>query len=370
VNSIQDINGQSRYSVYAEQWFPEELWNRILARDHSVVDVDQNRGRDGFLSRLNKPAEDQLFFLIDLNGVTTIKEFSERLLSSSLRMPGFGVGEISDILTMMFSAFNPIVSLDAFTGKAFIHLSEYTRVMDALEPSFIQFFKYLRVRWQEKIYFVVDNAEQLFEIREKRTVHFIRNIIRELAAENALIVVIEDESDFQLLSNQILQKPYRQFSAPLPDEDNLVQYFANFWNVRDDAFSQQTLSTFLKMINYNPVLAYHMNEMSYQFYEDGPVVIDLFKKSVSHFLQINQPVFKNIFSSLTNYQKRVLKALAVTNGNRMTSASVRNRFELNTSPYVVQGLEFLHKRRLIRKYNKHYHIVDPLIRLWLLQNSQ
>ena len=99
----------------------------------------------------------------------------------------------------------------------------------------------------------------------------------------------------------------------------------------------------------------------------GIFSFSLFREEVDLFLNINQNLYRNIFNALTNYQKRILKALAVTGGKKMTSKAVRDKFELNTSPYVVQGLEFLARKRLIRHYDKKHLFVDPLFRIWVLK---
>ncbi|MGH7598327.1 MAG: hypothetical protein ACREOI_18380, partial [bacterium] len=77
------------------------------------------------------------------------------------------------------------------------------------------------------------------------------------------------------------------------------------------------------------------------------------------------PLFAEIWDTLTLFQQKLLKAIALTGG--VALASVRNikRFELRSSSAVSRGLQLLQQKGLVDKENAHYVFTDIFFEKWV-----
>lgn len=360
----------SHFNSYIEQWLDQGLWQKILTSKKSLIlDIDQKRGKDGLISQVLKADESVHKLLIDLNGVTTVKEFIERFLTAYLQHPDTGLHSISKILVEAFMNFNPSIGLNPYTREAMIYFPEVNTDSEILAASAIQTLPVINAHWQKPLIFFVNNAEQLFEIRDAAASDFMVDFFNFLQDKYRIVYIIEDHGDSSILDSFVRMSKNNRISAPLPNTQAMVRYFTNFWNIEADTITHKNLISFLKLIDFDPMLAWHLNSLVFLHKENEDLSFNQYKDQLDQLLSLNHNLYRNIFNSLTNYQKRILKALAVTEGDKLTTKQVRNKFELNTSPYVIQGLEFLRKKRLIRKYDKRHLFVDPLFRIWVLKYS-
>lgn len=366
---MPDLNSnRSHFTSYMEEWLNPDVWHKIVTGAGSmIIDIDQRRGKDGLISRIENGNESSNTIYIDINGVTTIRDFIERFLTAYLQNPDAGLHVISKILVEAFSGFNPTIGLNPFTEKASIYFPQSETDVKVLSASFIKALQLINSHWQKELVYFFDNTVQLFEVMDNFSSTFFKKFIEHLKNSYRVIFLVEDEGDLALLNATIKIKKSNCLSSPPPEPRALLGYFANFWDFAPDSMPYKNLQGILSLIDNDPVVAWHLSNQLYLQKLEKEITYNDFKEQLDLLLGLNKGLYRNIYNSLTNYQKRILKALAITDGKKITSQSVRNKFELNTSPYVIQGLEFLRKKKLIRKYGKEHLFVDPLFRIWVLK---
>lgn len=77
------------------------------------------------------------------------------------------------------------------------------------------------------------------------------------------------------------------------------------------------------------------------------------------------PVFAEIWDTLTLYQQKLLKAIALSGGVALTSVRHIRRYELQSSSSVARGLKLLQQKGLLDKENDHYVFTDIFFEKWV-----
>ena len=356
------------YQFYIEQWLDAGTWQKIIGSQKSaIIDIDQKRGKDGLFSKLNSGRFDFRSVIIDFNGITTFKGFLERFLSAYMHHPDMGLRSVSDMFVDAFMAYNPSVTLNAYSREAAVYFPDSRPEYAEIKEIFKNAISRINENWKVDVRYFINNADHIFDLKDDQLLSDLNDFFKFLRDNYQVYFIIEDAGEEGFLKQLIDNDKGTVIRAKLPAKESIISYFANFWNVKPASVSHQNLVSFLDLVDYDPLLAWHLNNAVYSKKIESRISFSMFREEVDLFLNINQNLYRNIFNALTNYQKRILKALAVTDGNKMTSKAVREKFELNTSPYVVQGLEFLSRKRLIRNYNKRHLFVDPLFRIWVLK---
>jgi AAA+ ATPase superfamily predicted ATPase len=77
-------------------------------------------------------------------------------------------------------------------------------------------------------------------------------------------------------------------------------------------------------------------------------------------------IFQNIYDQLTNTQRAVLQTVALLQaGEEVFSGDVREKYRLPTGSSLASAMSSLQKKGLIRKNQKKYAIVNPVMKYWL-----
>ncbi len=361
---------RKQFEFYIRQWLNDDVWKQVLEnRGALVIEIDQKRGKDGLLSRLEDKEEISHSLVFDFNGITTFKGFIERLLSAFIRHPEMGLQGMSNVLVDAFGEFNPSVGLNSFSREASLSFPGIEFSYERIGPVIKDCLREICSVWENRIYFTFNNTDQLFDLNDKELLQRIIGILGYLQESYPVCYLLEEAGNEERTLETLRVEKKNFIRTKLHEKESIIRYFSNFWDISETSIAYKNLNTFLELIDYDPLMAWHINNAVYIARTGDQLTFGMFREQLEHLLNINHSLYRNIFNVLTNYQKRILKAIAVTGGDKLTTKAVMERYELNTSPYVIQGLEFLRKKRLIRKYGGKHLFVDPLFRIWVLKYS-
>ena len=82
-----------------------------------------------------------------------------------------------------------------------------------------------------------------------------------------------------------------------------------------------------------------------------------------------EAIFGELWDNLTVYQKRLLRAIALSKGRNLFSSEVIVRYGLETSSSVSKGLSLLQKKNLIERHDDHYEFNDIFFERWILERG-
>ena len=82
-----------------------------------------------------------------------------------------------------------------------------------------------------------------------------------------------------------------------------------------------------------------------------------------------EPIFGELWDSLTVYQKKLLRAIALAKGEKLFSSETVTRYGLEGSSFVSKGLSLLQKKNLVEKRNDRYEFNDVFFEKWILERD-
>jgi hypothetical protein len=163
----------------------------------------------------------------------------------------------------------------------------------------------------------------------------------------------------------------RLFVGPIP-RDEFVAFLAK--GFRDSAFATEP-AALQHILDIAQDVPYTVQRLAHECWEmtriePGEMLTESrVEKAKEHLLRQEGPAHTQVWNSLTQQQKRALKAVIMEEGVALLSSEVSHRYRVPTGS-MQRALGALEKRQIIRSEERdgstRYRLEDPLFGAWLV----
>ncbi len=310
--------------------------------------------------------KDYYTFFIDILHTTSLREFTYffgKEIFSALKSKG---GQVLDGLVSMLKSLQGKITYDPVTGQPSfgIGLGDIQRPEYTLE----EIFTYLDNAGKPCIV-AIDEFQQIVEYEEKNIEALLRGYIQKL--RNCHFIFAGSK---QVIMNEMFQSPARPFyksADPLELRAIAMNIYSEFVSKQFGGYGKRIETSVVEYV-YNLFCGYTFymqrtfNEAFASVPEGGECSMQTVYDALDDILMMNEVQFSEIFSTLSENQKRVLAAIAAEEPLRsVNTTAFIERHCLRTASTVNAAIRKLLKEDLLLIEKKEYSIPDKFLRLWI-----
>jgi len=303
-------------------------------------------------------------FYIDILPTTNLSNFINLFASSLLgkleSKPEIFIKKIGEI----FSGIRPVISFDPATGMPTLQLNIQS-VEDA-DKSLQKIFTYLKESGK-KIIIAIDEFQQITNYPEKNVEAVLRTNIQRAVGVNFIFSGSQKHillSIFSQYGNPFYRSTEMMQLEMIPEKDYSKFIISKFEKGRKKISS----STVAKILEICRVHTYYVQFLCNRLYglKDITITESLVKNTLESILKENEPVYVSYRHLLTDYQWKVLTAVALEgNAKLITSKDFIARHNLGTPSSVHSAVKALLSREMIYKEGDNHFIYDVFLERWL-----
>ena len=303
-------------------------------------------------------------FYLDILATTNLNSFINQFASIVLgkleSTPEKFIKKIGEI----FAGIRPVISLDPHTGMPTFQVN--IQSTDEADKSLHKIFSYLQ-QSSKKIIIAIDEFQQITNYPEKNVEAVLRTNIQRAAGMNFI---------FSGSQKHILLSIFSQYGKPFYQSTEMMQ----LERMEENEYSEFIISKFekgKKKIN-NITVAYILDVCRLHTYyvqflcnrlyglKDKMITPSLVKETLKSILKENEAVYINYKNLLTDYQWKVLSAIAHEgNAKLITSKDFIAKYNLGTPSSVHTAVKSLLDKEMIYKEQDDYFIYDVFLERWL-----
>ena len=341
---------------------------RALANGRNITVFSIRRlGKTGLIehvfNKLKSEKKKRLFY-IDLLPTTNlsgfINLFASTLLGKLESKPEKFIKKIGGIFTGM----RPVISFDPNTGIPTLQINIQS-VEDA-DRSLQSIFNYLNESGK-KIIIAIDEFQQITNYPEKNVEAVLRTNIQRATGANFIFSGSQKHtllSIFSQYGNPFYQSTEMMQLERIPEKDYSKFIISKF----EKGNKKITNSTAAKILEICRLHTYYVQFLCNRLYglKDTAITEALVKNTLESILKENEPVYINYRNLLTDYQWKVLIAIALEgNAKLITSKDFIARHNLGTPSSVHSAVISLLSKEMIYKVQDDYFIYDVFLERWL-----
>lgn len=303
-------------------------------------------------------------FYIDILPTTNLNSFINLFASSVLgkleTKPEKFIKKIGEI----FSGIRPVISFDPVTGTPSLQINVQS-VEDA-DRSLQAVFKYLKESGK-RIVIALDEFQQVTNYPEKNVEAVLRTNIQRAVGINFI---------FSGSQKHILMSIFSQYGKPFYQSTEMMQ----LERINENEYSEFIISKFekgnkkisssttAKILESCRDHTYYVQFLCNRLYglKDSTITDSLVRNTLESMLKENEPVYINYRNLLTDYQWRVLTAIAIEgNAKLITSKDFIAKHKLGTPSSVHSAVSALLSKEMIYKEENDYFVYDVFLERWL-----
>lgn len=356
---------------------PEYFCNRADETDRVINALANGRnitifsirriGKTGLIEHvLNKIKSDKkkYIFYLDILATTKLADFVNLFASTVLNKleskPEKFIKKIGEI----FSSIRPVISFDPNTGAPMLQLN--VQSVEEADKSLEKIFKYLKESGKE-IIIAIDEFQQIVNYPEKNVEAILRTHIQRASGVNFI---------FSGSQKHILLSIFSKYGKPFYQSTEIMQ----LERIPEKDYSEFIIKKFeqgKKKINNVTVVkileicrrhTYYVQFLCNRLYglKDRVISETLVGETLESILKENEPVYINYRNLLTEYQWKVLTAIAIEgNAKLITSGEFIAKHNLGTPSSVHSAVKALLNKEMIYKEGEDYFIYDVFLERWL-----
>ncbi len=359
------------------------LENNIRAGHDTTIYGSRKVGKTSLVSesirRFSAKNKKHLFLKLDLSQCATAQEFIslfcrriEELIKETKPL-----SHSFNELTNFISSIKSVASIDPVTGKV-EHSLDFTGSRKNINKTLDDVFDLLEsISKNRELTVVLDEFQSIVywdnndkiqwklrsRIQEPNSISFIflgssQRLISEIFIESKSafykstnLLYLERNLDLELIFPWI-KKQFEK--AKLKISDEMIKGITDLTKAHP---------------YYTQKLCYKIWQENYQYrarkFKDlGPTQLS---NAILNLLKEERIIYQERFDKLSTKQKQVIKALANSEGAKITTKAMRERFSLSSAASIAVTLKSLEKEinPLIYKEDKSYFLEDPFFELWL-----
>ena len=115
--------------------------------------------------------------------------------------------------------------------------------------------------------------------------------------------------------------------------------------------------------------SWYVQQLSFFIWSDttSEVTEEIFHRQIQTLIDTNAPLFEQDLDGMTSTQISMLKAI-VCDEQHLNAADVVKRYALGGPQTITRNKRLLAERDIIEEESGGYHFVDPVFRLWFINN--
>lgn len=341
---------------------------RALANGRNITIFSIRRlGKTGLIehvfNKLKSEKKKHLFY-IDILSTTNLSSFinlfATTILGELESKPEKFIKKIGEI----FTSIRPVISFDPNTGAPTLQINIQTA--EDADKSLQKIFAYLKDSGK-KIVIAIDEFQQIINYPEKNVEAVLRTNIQRAVGINFI---------FSGSQKHILLSIFSQYGNPFYQSTEMMQ----LERMPENEYSEFIISKFEKgrkkitsstaalILEICRLHTYYVQFLCNRLYglKDSTITESLVRNILDNILKENEPVYINYKNLLTDYQWKVLTAIAIEgNAKLITSKDFISRHKLGTPSSVHSAVSSLLSKEMIYKEQDDYFIYDVFLERWL-----
>ena len=304
------------------------------------------------------------FFYLDILPTTNLNSFINLLASAVLgkleSKPESFIKKIGEI----FTGVRPVISLDPHTGMPTFQIN--IQSTEDADKSLQKIFSYLK-KSGKKIVIAIDEFQQISNYPEKNVEAVLRTNIQRATGVNFI---------FSGSQKHILISIFSQYGKPFYQSTEMMQleripeieYMEFIISKFGKGKKKISSSTVAKVLEICRLHTYYVQFLCNRLYglKDRIITESLVKKTLDSILKENEAVYINFRNLLTDYQWKVLTAIAHEGSAKLiTSKEFIAKHKLGTPSSVHTAMKSLLNKEMIYKEQDYYFIYDVFLERWL-----
>jgi AAA+ ATPase superfamily predicted ATPase len=356
---------------------PEYFCNRRKETERIVTALNNNRnitlfsirrmGKTGLIEHVFHNLEQQkniTLLYLDILATNNLNDFINLFASTVFRKLKSGPEKFLKKIGGIFTQIRPVISFDPHTGMPNLQLN--IQSAEDANKSLDMIFDYLKSS-RKKIIIAIDEFQQITGYPEKNIEAILRTHIQRAAGINFI---------FSGSHKHILISLFSQYGKPFYQSTEMMQ----LERINPDDYSNFIIKNFLKgkkRINNGTVTlilelcrlhTYYVQFLCNRLYglKIHAITDSLVLDTLNGILKENEAVYINYRNLLTDYQWKVLRAIAYEgNANLLTSKDFILKYKLGTPSSVHTAVKALLGKEMIYKEGDDYFIYDVFLERWL-----
>lgn len=345
----------------------ERVINALANGRNITIFSIRRLGKTGLIEHvLNKIKSDKKkhLFYLDILATTNLAGFVNLFASTVMNKleskPEKFIKKIGEI----FSSIRPIISFDPNTGAPMLQLNVQS-VEDA-DKSLEKIFKYLKESGKE-IIIAIDEFQQIINYPEKNVEAILRTHLQHAKGINFIFSGSQKHILLSIFSKY--GKPFYQSTEMMQleriSEKDYSEFIIKKFQQGKKKINNVTVEKILEICRRN---TYNVQFLCNRLYglKDRVISETLVKEILESILKENEPVYINYRNLLTEYQWKVLIAIAIEgNAKLITSKEFIVKHNLGTPSSVHSAVKALLNKEMIYKEGEDYFIYDVFLERWL-----
>jgi hypothetical protein len=356
---------------------PEYFCNRGKETERVIQALDNERnitifsirrlGKTGLIEhvfhKLESDKKKHLFY-IDILPTTNLSSFINLFASAVLGKLESKPEKFIKKIGKIFSGIRPVITFDPNTGTPSLQI-DIKSVEDA-GKSLQTIFTYLKESGK-KIIIAIDEFQQIMNYPEKNVEAVLRTNIQRAVGVNFI---------FSGSQKHILLSIFSQYGNPFYQSTEMMQ----LERIYEKEYSEFIISKFergkkkisgstvAKILEICRLHTYYVQFLCNRLYglKDSTITESLVRNTLESMLKENEPVYINYRNLLTDYQWKVLTAIAIEgNVKLITSKDFIAKHDLGTPSSVHTAVKALLGKEMIYKEKNDYVVYDVFLERWL-----
>lgn len=341
---------------------------RAIANGRNITLFSIRRlGKTGLIDhvfyRMKSGTKYHLFYL-DILSTTNLSAFINLFASTVFgkleSKPEIFIKKIGGV----FAGIRPVISFDPYTGLPTLQINIQTA--EDADKSLQKIFAYLK-KSTKKIVIAIDEFQQITNYPEKNVEAVLRTNIQNATGINFI---------FSGSQKHILLSIFSQYGKPFYQSTEMMQleripvreYSAFIISKFRKGKKQISNSTVEYILDICRSHTYYVQFLCNRLYglKDRIINESLVRETLESILKENEAVYINYRNLLTDYQWKVLAAIAQEgNAKLITSKEFITKYKLGTPSSVHTAVSSLLNKEMIYKEGEDYLIYDVLLERWL-----
>ncbi len=267
----------------------------------------------------------------------------------------------------LFASFRPVISIDPLTGLPNFQLNIVSK--QEAEQSIDGIFNYLKLQ-KKKVVVAIDEFQQIADYDEKNVEALIRTNIQK--ASNSVFIFSGSKKHLLLSMFEEKNRPFFKSTQLLGLEKIKNKTYSdfiikNFHQAGKKISEEQTK----KIIEWTNVQTFYVQYICNRIYgKNNKIITDtIINESIIEILKEQEITFINYRNLLTDYQWRILKAVALEGiVKSVLSKNFISKYKLNTPSSVKTAVDSLVIKDILSSDSEGYSIQDSLFQRWLERN--
>ncbi len=341
---------------------------RALANGRNITIFSIRRlGKTGLIEHVFeklKSHKTKYLFYVDILSTTNLSSFINLLASAVLgkleSKPEKFIKKIGEI----FSGIRPVITFDPTTGTPSLQINIQS-VEDA-DRSLQSIFTYLKES-KKRIVVAIDEFQQITNYPEKNVEAVLRTNIQRAVGVNFIFSGSQKHillSIFSQYGNPFYQSTEMMQLERMPEQE-YAKFIMSMFEKGKKKISNTTAAKILEICRRH---TYYVQFLCNRLYglKDSAITETLVRNTLESTLKENEPVYINYRNLLTEYQWKVLMAIAVEgNAKLITSKDFIAKHNLGTPSSVHTAVRALLSKEMIYKEQNDYFVYDVFLERWL-----